>query len=337
MQDDGTKKPKLPKLGNIPAVAWLGGLSMAGGLVALSLLFTGKSEKLADLDKKYIETVSAYNSETDSLSNELSRLTEQYNRLIAHNDSMGESLESERSRNKVLSSANAALTTREAAYKKNFSELLTTSGKINEENKRLQNETEALRRDISQLQEKLSDAGNESRNQKDVIDSQKNALAVVTADAASLRDSVRREDVSGWFNNTELDGGLGMYLTFKPYSHYFYGITTVNGYVINKNFLTGIGTGINRYNGGWLVPLYLDFRYTLPRGKYTPYIFADGGFQFDVEHFKLPNSIFMNPGVGFYKIITNRLALNAGAGLFVQQYDFRSAFINLKVGLFFKK
>jgi len=337
MQDDGTKKPKLTKLGNIPAVAWLGGLSMAGGLVALSLLFSGKSEKLADLDKKYIETVSAYNSETDSLSNELKRITEQYNRLIAHNDSIGESLESERSRNKKLSSANAALSSREASYKKNFSALLNTSGKINEENKKLQNEAEAMRREISQLEEKLASAGDESRNQQAVIDSQKNAITAVTADAASLRDSVRREDVSGWFNNTELNGGIGLYLTNKPFSHYFYGVTTVNGYVINKNFLTGIGTGISNYNGGWLVPLYLDFRYTLPRGKFTPYVFADGGFQFDFEHIKLPNSIFMNPGIGFYKIITNRLALNAGAGLFVQQYDFRSAFINLKVGLYFKK
>ncbi|HPT11078.1 MAG TPA: hypothetical protein PLP69_00510 [Bacteroidales bacterium] len=337
MQDDGKKPSKLPKLGEVPAVAWLGGISMAGGLVALSLLFSGKSEKLDNLDKKYTETVISYNSHVDSLSDELKRLTSEYYNLVAHNDSMGESLEGEKAKNLKLTAANATLSSREQQYKKNFNSLLSTSGKINDENKKLKNETDAMREEIANLEEKLADAGKTSRQQESLIAEQTNTIESVTADAAGLRDSLKQEDVSGWFNNTELGGGYGLYLTDNPNAYYFYGVTTVNGYVINKHFLTGIGTGLNHYDSGWLVPLYLDFRYTFPRGRYTPYIFADGGFQVDIEHFKLPNSVFMNPGVGVYKIITNRLAINMGAGLFVQQYDFRSAFINLKVGLFFKK
>ena len=337
MQDDGKKPTVLSKLADIPAVAWLGGLSMAGGLVALSLLFSGKSERLADLDKKYTETVVSYNTEVDSLSNELKRITAEYNNLVAHNDSMSETLETVKTRNRQLSSANAALSTRETQYKKNFNALLSTSGKINDENVKLKNEAEALRQQISGLEDKMAAINRKSQDQQSVIDEQNNTIASVSADAAELRDSIKNEDVAGWFNNTELDGGYGLYQTNKPFAHYFYGITTINGYVINKHFLTGIGTGLNHYNGGWLVPLFLDFRYTFPQGRYTPYIYADGGFQIDIEHLKVPNSVFMNPGVGVYKIITNRMALNMGAGLMVQQYDFRSAFVNLKVGIYFKK
>jgi len=337
MQDDGKKPSKLTKLGDVPTVAWLGGMSMAGGLVALSLLFSGKSEKLNSLDKKYSETVISYNSHVDSLSDELKKITAEYNSLVAHTDSMDETLEGVKAKNRTLAAANASLSSRESQYKKNFNSLLSTSGKINDENKKLKSETDALREQITTMEDKLANAGKQSRQQENIIAEQNNTIESVTADAAGLRDSLKQEDVSGWFNNTELGGGIGLYEINKPNAHYFYGVTTVNGYVINKHFLTGIGTGLNHYDAGWLVPLYLDVRYTFPRGRYTPYIFADGGFQVDIEHFKLPNSVFMNPGVGVYRIITNRLAINMGAGLFVQQYDFRSAFVNFKVGLFFKK
>jgi|WetSurMetagenome_2_1015567.scaffolds.fasta_scaffold01570_6 hypothetical protein len=337
MQDDGKKPSKLTKLGDIPAVAWLGGLSMAGGLVALSLLFSGKSEKLESLDKKYAEATITYNSNIDSLSNELKKITAEYNTLVAHSDSMDETLEGVKATNRKLSTVNATLTSRETQYKKNFNSLLSTSGKINDENRKLKSETDALREQIANLEEKLANAGKQSKDKDAVIDQQNNTIEAVTADAAELRDSVQKEDVSGWFNNTELNGAVGLFDTNAPYAHYFYGITTINGYVINKHFLTGIGVGLNRYDAGWMVPVYLDFRYSLTKGKFTPYIYTDGGFQFDVQHFKLPNSIFMNPGIGVYKIITNRLALNASVGLVTQQYDFRSSFINMKVGIFFKK
>jgi hypothetical protein len=337
MQDDGKKPSKLPKLGEVPTIAWLGGISMAGGLVALSLLFSGKSEKLDNLGKEYSEATVTYKSNVDSLSDELKKVTVEYYSLISHNDSLTETLNGEKANNRKLTSANAALASRETQYKKNFSSLLNTSGKINEENKKLKNEADALRDEINRLEEKLATAGKETKEQGAIIAEQTSTIESVKADAAELRDSLKQEDVAGWFNNTELNGGYGLYQTDAPNANYFFGVTTVNGYVINKHFLTGVGTGINRFDSGWLIPLYLDFRYTFPRGRYTPYIYADGGFQIDVEHIKLPNSIFMNPGVGVYKIITNRLALNFGAGVYVQQYDFRSAFINLKLGVYFKK
>jgi hypothetical protein len=337
MQDDGKKPSALSKLGDIPAVAWIGGISMAGGLVALSLLFTDKNHKLKTLDKKFTEAVIVYNSEVDSLSDELKKISANYNDLIAENDSMGASLAGEKAKNNRLTSANTALLSRETQYKKNFSSLLSTSGKINDENKKLKSEADDLRYEINSLEDKLATANRRNEEQQALIGRQNGKIETVTADAAELRDSVKQEDVSGWFNNTELDGGYGLFEVNKPYSHYFYGITTINGYVINKHFLTGLGVGLNRYDAGWLVPFYLDFRYSFTKRKYTPYIFTDGGFQFDIEHFKLPNSIFMNPGVGVYKIITNRLALNMGVGMFIQQYDFRSSFINMKLGIYFKK
>lgn len=337
MQDDGKKISIPSKVGDVPFIVWLGGLSMAGGLVALSLLYSDKSDKVTFLEQKLTETQIVYGSEIDSLSDELKKVTAEYNDLINERETLGDNLEMEKAKTSRLASANAALVTRETQYKNNFNSLLSTSNKINEDNLKLKNEADALRGEMSRLKDKLAESNRANAEKMAKLDEQNKKIDSAVTAAAELRDSVKQEDVSGYFNNTEFDGAIGLFETNAPYAHYFYGITTVNGYVINKHFLTGIGVGLNRYDSGWMIPLYLDFRYSFTRNKFTPYIFADGGFQFDIENFKLPNSVFMNPGVGVYKIITNRLALNLGAGVLVQQYDFRSAFINFKLGIFFKK
>ena len=64
----------------------------------------------------------------------------------------------------------------------------------------------------------------------------------------------------GLITINELHFGIGLGITNVPYSKSFFGFTTINGYQINKNFVAAAGTGLSFYNGGMLVPLFLDFR-----------------------------------------------------------------------------
>ena len=101
--------------------------------------------------------------------------------------------------------------------------------------------------------------------------------------------------------------------------------------MINKRFLTGVGLGINSYNGGWMTPLYLDFRYKFRETGYTPYLFADGGFLIIFDDITEPG-FFLNPGLGIQKKIHNRFTLNLGTGLFIQRTPVKASFINFKLG-----
>lgn len=140
----------------------------------------------------------------------------------------------------------------------------------------------------------------------------------------------------GYIMINEFTGGFGLgKTTDAPYSNHFVGFTTTHGYQINQSFVAGGGTGISFYNGGTLVPLFLDFRYRIYVSRVTPYLVADGGFLLDFSG-KKDTRAFINPGAGFSYTLKPKLALNFGAGLFVQWGVFRDSYINLKTGVIYK-
>lgn len=143
------------------------------------------------------------------------------------------------------------------------------------------------------------------------------------------------EDVSGYVNITEAVGGFGTGTTTTDYSQYLLGISSINGYVINSHFLTGIGAGLNAYNGGMAAPVYIDIRYTFNERKFTPYVFGDGGILLYFEEMDAPG-LFINPGLGLITKISDKLAVNLGAGLFVQRMPRLASFINFKLGFVFR-
>lgn len=144
---------------------------------------------------------------------------------------------------------------------------------------------------------------------------------------------VNLDTTPGYITINELTAGIGLGITSVPYSKSFFGFTTIHGYQINKSFLVGGGTGLSFYNGGTFIPLFLDVRYRLSVGTFTPYLFGDGGILINT---KGGVKLFINPGAGVRYTINERLALNFGTGLWVQNEDTRDAFINFKLGITFK-
>ena len=140
----------------------------------------------------------------------------------------------------------------------------------------------------------------------------------------------------GFILINELTTGIGLGITDVPYSKSFFGFTTVNGYQINKNFVAAVGTGLSFYNGGLLVPLFLDFRYRFNICLITPYVFADGGLLLnfsDINAIKL----FVNQGIGIRYSFSRNIAVNLGSGMLIQTgASYRDSFINIKAGMTYK-
>lgn len=141
---------------------------------------------------------------------------------------------------------------------------------------------------------------------------------------------------AGFITINELTMGIGLGDVSVPYSKSFFGITSVNGYLINKSFLIGIGAGLTFYNGGMLAPLFLDFRYSFNTSPLTPYVFADGGLLINFSDFG-GTKMFINPGGGVRYTFSRKIAVNLGVGFLAQSGGAsRDTFINIKAGVVYK-
>ena len=159
--------------------------------------------------------------------------------------------------------------------------------------------------------------------------------------SAQNKDSFNQQDYveqtgSGFITINELTVGIGIGETGVPYSKSFFGITTVNGYQTDYNFIAAVGTGLSFYNGGMLVPLFLDFRYGFNIDQFNPYIFVDGGLLFNFSDFKEGTKLFINPGIGVRYYVSQKMAVTLGGGLLVQYRPSRDSFINIKAGVSYK-
>jgi len=159
-------------------------------------------------------------------------------------------------------------------------------------------------------------------------------LVTVTANSQQSRQFNKYEDVSGYINITEVGGGMALGTSAVKYSNNFVGITTMNGYVIDHHFLTGLGLGAHVYGDGVLVPVYLDIRYTFNNRKFTPFLYGDGGILLDPGDI-MATGLFINPGIGVKRKLSYKTALSVSGGFYLQQFDIRASFVNVKVGLYF--
>ncbi len=137
----------------------------------------------------------------------------------------------------------------------------------------------------------------------------------------------------GFLTINEITGGFGLNGTTYSYSKYFIGLTSVNGYQVNRNFLLGIGTGLYSYESGILVPLFLDFRYAFNIARLTPYLYGDGGLLLNFSDFNT-TKLFINPGAGIRYTLNRKTAVNMSVGA-MSQVDGRAreTFVNVKLGV----
>lgn len=317
---------------------WIGGLLLAGGLAAFVWLYSEKYDQVENLEQKLTVKETTYLREKDSLEKEIQKSTTNYNLLMADKSALNEDLSKEQAQNNRLISDNSSYLTRERQYKNENNALRSALMQSNAEKETLKTDAGSLRKQLEYMQSMLRECNAQKAEQAESMDRQTIRHQSDSIATVAFLDSLMREDVSGYFNNAELNGGYGLAVTSVPFANYYWGVTDINGYMIDKHWLAGLGVGLFQYDAGWTMPLYLDFRYTFNNKKiYTPYIFADGGFMIELSPFRVPNSVFMNPGLGLYRKINDNMALNLGAGLFVQSFNIRSSFVNVKVGFTFRK
>jgi hypothetical protein len=143
----------------------------------------------------------------------------------------------------------------------------------------------------------------------------------------------------GFISINEVSYGDGQGLTEGLYSDYFISVTTIFGYYVSQNFMFGVGTGVYIYDGGSLLPIFLDIRFTLNFKKLNPYFFWDGGFLTILDDPSSTTKLYMNPGVGIRYVLSYSVAATAAIGGFIQEggaKEDRDTFINYKLGVIIK-
>lgn len=142
----------------------------------------------------------------------------------------------------------------------------------------------------------------------------------------------------GYVNIAELSGAFGLGDTDPDFTRSIIGLTNIFGYSFSERFTGGVGTGVYFYNGGAMIPLFLDFRYSFPTsGEYRPMLIADGGMLFNLSDFG-SSGAFINPSFGVERVLNQSNSLHISAGPLIQHSpsSFRSTFIILRGGYTFR-
>jgi hypothetical protein len=318
-------------------IIWIGGAGLAGAILVLGIMYARKQGEVRMLTKQLADTTTVFIREKEALDNELAQSATRYDSLMTGYNLLNKGFAEQKNRNRLLVKENAEFAVHEKECKKEYTALQGTAEQLRNENEILKSDRDALRSQSDMQQAQLTYRDSLISAQMAMLGIQDNKLRSDSAFTARLMDSIQYENASGYFNSTELNGAYGLAKIDIPYSHYFFGLTTVNGYAVNRHLFTGLGVGLLGYSEGLSTPIYLDFRYHFGRGGFNPYIFTDCGFTFKYkENFEFP-MVFFNPGLGFCKSLSDRLGLNVGAGILVQRDDKRSSFVNLKLGFVFLK
>lgn len=139
----------------------------------------------------------------------------------------------------------------------------------------------------------------------------------------------------GFFNIIDGNLAIGLGDTKAHISKYIAGLSNVMGYRFSSRIWTGVGVGINAYNEGATVPLYLDGRLFFGKKKNKPFLVGDAGYLFRAGGVEANTRIFVNPGFGWNFPISAKASVIASLGYFAQwenETNARDSFINLKVG-----
>ena len=142
----------------------------------------------------------------------------------------------------------------------------------------------------------------------------------------------------GIINITEVGVGIGLGDIDPDFSRRVFSINTVFNYEINKSFIAGLGTGLNFYNGGAMIPFYLSGRhYIVPDLRTTPFLSLDAGVMISLDKFS-SSGFFMSPMAGVRREVNEKVILHFSLGGLVQYAPegVRNSFVNLKAGMSFR-
>jgi hypothetical protein len=263
---------------------------------------------------------------TGQLEDEVTSLTIQKAQAIAQRDSL-----------------QSLLTAKTTAYDTVSVRYNTLTDEYNSLENRLDNKTaeaESLRTELAASQQKLAGAEGEKAEAEKanalltqtVVEKQ----AKITADSIAEINKPKPVKETGFISINEVGAGFGLGDTSEDYGRYIVSVTTIAGYRINNRFSAGLGAGINFYNGGNMIPVFLDFRYRFGQGKVNPFLVADGGVAISPDGLN-SSALFLNPGFGIEKKLNTKVAIHLTGGIHTQQGPdgIRNSFFNFKGGVSF--
>lgn len=142
------------------------------------------------------------------------------------------------------------------------------------------------------------------------------------------------------YNLTEINFGYGAHYLDQPYEIRQAGISTLAGYRFSRLISVGVGAGLETYNGGTLMPLYIEGRIYLNKvseSSIKPFFTAASGYLFNMNGVETDINVFANPGAGLLIPMTYHASVSLSLGVFTQwAIDVqRYTFINAKIGLLF--
>lgn len=204
-------------------------------------------------------------------------------------------------------------------------------------NDSLQKELKYLQEKIAAIDKAIADAQMNNTALAQTIKQQEEKIITDSIAEATKPEPPVFVKESGFISITEIGGGFGLGDVSAITSKSLVSFTTIAAYRINNHFLAGIGTGVHAYNGGTMIPLYIDMRYTFKEAKFTSFIIADGGVLFNPKSFN-SSGLFINPAFGLEKRLTERVSLNLSTGILIKQPPewLKASFITLKGGVSFR-
>ncbi len=198
-------------------------------------------------------------------------------------------------------------------------------------------ENDSLNNVIASLTTKIDDLN----NTVSAAEAEKNALADIikvkdtriAADSIAEVSRLSQPREYGFVDILSVAGGIGLGNKDYDYENRLISVDNIFGYRINRKFLTGLGAGIHFYDGGVLLPLFLDLRYTFKQGSIKPFLSADGGFLITPEKFTDTNT-FLQPMIGLSKRTGLKSYMHISTGLTIIQTPqpdrYRSSFFTIK-------
>ena len=142
------------------------------------------------------------------------------------------------------------------------------------------------------------------------------------------------------FSLTEFNMGYGARYLDQDYEIRRTGISTMVGYRYSRAISVGLGTGVEAYNGGTMVPLYAEgqiYMNKFSESSIKPFLTGAAGMLNQVSGNTTDIKVFANPSFGFLIPVTFRSSLSVSLGLYTQWApdQQRYSFINTKIGLLF--
>ena len=323
----GSKKWLIP-------VVWIGGIVLAGGLITSLFLYGRQKNRTAESEKALVEVRNALSNERDSLAYELELILYGYDTLMADYEGLTGDHDALQEKNRQMAAANAARNSDLKKLREEKDALATANNLQREEYNAMDERVHEMQSRMDELSRELAGLQEENALLAQELEDKNTRIAADSAARAAEAALPPPPKVSGFTNITGLTGAYGLADVSVPYSHYFFGISNVFGYTINRRFTTGIGLGVHVYNGGVQSPLFLDFRYTFrPENTYSLYFDGSGGLMINYSDFGSTN-LFINPVFGVRRTLSEKISANLGTGLFIQNVNgARHSFINLKLGL----